>query len=108
MSSNWEFDRTQRDLDGLVLIEARNEAEAILLLVDRAPGSPVWMQLTGEEHAAIAAARDRLASVNLAEDSSAIRAATLTLDHATRRYAELQMDAAISTAIRGKIKGRII
>jgi hypothetical protein len=72
------------------------------LLVDRAPGSPAWMQLTGEEHAAIAAARDRLASVKLGEDSAAIRQATLALDQATRRYAELQMDAAVSTAIRGK------
>jgi hypothetical protein len=106
--ADWEFDQTQRDLAGLVLIETRNEAEMILSLVDRAAGSSAWMQLTGEEHAAIAAARDRLASVKLGEDSSAIRAATLTLDHATRRYAELQMDAAISTAIRGKTKGRII
>jgi hypothetical protein len=60
------------------------------------------MQLTGEEHAAIAAARDRLASVSLGDDSTAIREATLALDHATRRYADLQMDAAVSTVLRGK------
>jgi vacuolar-type H+-ATPase subunit B/Vma2 len=60
------------------------------------------MQLTGEEHASIAAARDRLASVKLGEDSSAIRQATLALDQATRRYADLQMDVAVSTVLRGK------
>ena len=96
------FDNAEADFAKRLLIEARNEAETILSLVDRAPGSAAWMQLTGEEHAAIAAARDRLASVKLGEDSSAIRAATLALDHATRRYAELQMDAAVSRAIRGK------
>jgi Fe-S protein assembly chaperone HscA len=96
------FDNAEADFAKRLLIEARNEAEAILSLVDRAPGSPAWMQLTGEEHAAIAAARDRLASVKLGEDSTAIRQATLALDQATRRYAELQMDAAVSTAIRGK------
>jgi hypothetical protein len=36
------------------------------------------------------------------EDPSAIREATLILDHATRRFAELMMDAAVSTALRGK------
>jgi Fe-S protein assembly chaperone HscA len=96
------FDNAEADFAARLLIEARNEAETILSLVDRAPGSPAWMQLTGEEHAAIAAARDRLASVKLGEDSAAIRQATLALDQATRRYAELQMDAAVSTAIRGK------
>jgi Fe-S protein assembly chaperone HscA len=96
------FDNAEADFAKRLLIEARNEAETILSLVDRAPGSPAWMQLTGEEHAAIAAARDRLASVKLGEDSAAIRQATLALDQATRRYAELQMDAAVSTAIRGK------
>jgi hypothetical protein len=43
-----------------------------------------------------------LAAVNLGEDLSAIREATLALDHATRRFAELMMDAAVTTAIRGK------
>jgi molecular chaperone DnaK len=40
--------------------------------------------------------------VNLGEDLAAIRLATLALDHATRRYADLQMDAAVSSAMRGK------
>ena len=33
---------------------------------------------------------------------TAIREATLALDKATRRFAELMMDAAVSTALRGK------
>jgi len=72
------------------------------VLVERAPLKPAWAQLTGEELAAIAAARDRLQTVLLGEDDKAIRAATLALDQATRRFAELMMEAAVTTAIRGK------
>jgi len=96
------FDHAEEDFAARLLIEARNEAETILTAVDRAPVNPAWKHLTGEEQAAIAAARDRLAAVDLGEDLSAIRDATLALDHATRRFAELMMDAAVTTAIRGK------
>jgi len=58
--------------------------------------------LTGEEQAAISAAQMRLQAIKLGEDSAAIRAATLALDQATRRFAELMMDAAVTTAMRGK------
>ena len=44
---------------------------------------------------AIAAARDRLAAVKPGDDVAAIRNATLALDQATRRFAELMMDAAV-------------
>ena len=79
------FDHAEEDFAKRLLIEARNEAETILAAVERAPGSPAWKQLTGEEQAAISAARGRLA-----------------LDQATRRFAELMMEAAVTTAIRGK------
>ena len=45
---------------------------------------------------------DRLVSVKQGEDLAAIREATVALDQATRRFAELMMDAAVTTAIRGK------
>jgi molecular chaperone DnaK len=96
------FDHAEEDFAARLLIEARNEAETILSLVAGAPQKPAWHQLTGEEIATIAAARDHLAAVKLGEDSAAIREATLGLDRATRRYAELMMDAAVSTAMRGK------
>jgi len=96
------FDHAEEDFAKRLLIDARNEAETILSAVERAPRSPAWAVLTGEEQAAIAAARDRLQAVNLGEDAKAIRDATLALDQATRRFAELMMEAAVSTAIRGK------
>jgi Fe-S protein assembly chaperone HscA len=96
------FDHAEEDFAKRLLIEARNEAETILAAVERAPESPAWNQLRGEEQAAIDAARDRLAAVKMGEDPAAIRDATLALDQATRRFAELMMEAAVTTAIRGK------
>jgi len=96
------FDHAEEDFAARLLIEARNEAETILTAVERAPQNPAWQQLTGEEQAAIAAARDQLNEVKQGQDSSLIRAATLALDQATRRFAELMMEAAVSSAIRGK------
>jgi Fe-S protein assembly chaperone HscA len=99
------FDHAEEDFAKRLLIEARNEAETILAAVERAPESPAWGQLTGEEQAQIASARDHLTSVKLGEDQTAIREATLALDRATRRFAELMMEAAVTKAIRGKTMG---
>jgi Fe-S protein assembly chaperone HscA len=96
------FDHAEEDFAKRLLIEARNEAETILSAVERAPSSPAWKQLTGEERTAISTASDRLTKIKRGEDSAAIRNATLALDQATRRFAELMMDAAVTTAIRGK------
>jgi Fe-S protein assembly chaperone HscA len=96
------FDHAEEDFAVRLLIEARNEAETILSLVDCAPRNPAWQKLTAGEHETIAAARDRLAAVMQGNDAAAIRNATLALDRATRRYAELMMDAAVTTAMRGK------
>jgi molecular chaperone DnaK len=96
------FDHAEEDFAKRLLIEARNEAETILAAVERAPESPAWKQLSAEEQDSIHAARAQLVALKEGEDSAAIRNATLALDQATRRFAELMMDAAVSSAIRGK------
>jgi Fe-S protein assembly chaperone HscA len=96
------FDHAEEDFAKRLTIEARNEAETILTKVEQARENSAWTQLTGEEQAAIDAARNRLASVKRGDDVSAIREATLALDRATHRLADLMMDAAVSDAIRGK------
>jgi Fe-S protein assembly chaperone HscA len=96
------FDHAEEDFAKRLLIEARNEADTILAAVGRAPQNPAWQKLSGEEQAAIAAASDRLAAVRQGADLAAIREATVALDQATRRFAELMMDAAVTSAIRGK------
>jgi len=96
------FDHAEEDFAKRLLIEARNEAETILAAVERAPENAAWLQLTGHERSAIAAARDHLAAVKQGDGLAAIREATVALDQATRRFAELMMEAAVTSAIRGK------
>ncbi len=96
------FDNAEADFAKRLLIEARNEAETILAAVERAPQNPAWTQLTGDEKTAIKLAGDYLNKVKQSENAAAIREATLILDHATRRFAELMMEAAVSSALRGK------
>jgi len=96
------FDNAEADFAKRLLIEARNEADTILAAVGRAPQSPAWQLLNDDERARISAAREYLTNTKASEDPAAIREATLILDHATRRFAELMMEAAVSSAIRGK------
>jgi Fe-S protein assembly chaperone HscA len=96
------FDHAEEDFAKRLLIEARNEAETILAAVEHAPESPAWPQLSDDERSAIERARDHLAEVKQGDDQAAIREATVALDQATRHFAELMMEAAVTTAIRGK------
>jgi len=96
------FDHAEEDFAKRLLIEARNEAETILTAVERAPENQAWQQLRGEEQASIMAAQNKLQSVKQGDDLASIREATTALDLATRRFAELMMEAAVTTAIRGK------
>jgi molecular chaperone DnaK (HSP70) len=96
------FDHAEEDFAKRLVIEARNEAQTILTAVERAPQHPAWQQLTGDEKKAIELSSEYLAKVIKTENQGAIREATLILDHATRRFAELMMDAAVAGAIRGK------
>ncbi len=96
------FDHAEEDFGKRLLIEARNEAGSILSKVEQARANPAWSQLRGEEQAAIEAASHRLLHMKEGNDTAAIRDATLALDRATQRLAELMMDAAVTEAIRGK------
>jgi len=96
------FDHAEEDFSKRLLIEARNEADAILAAVGRAPQNSAWNDLSAEEQTRIAAARDRLTMVKQTPNVAAISQAIVALDKATRHFAELMMDAAVSSAIRGK------
>jgi len=101
------FDHAEDDLTERQLIEARNEATAILEAVekgklDKGQPSYAWQQLTPEEHANIAAASAALQTAAKATDFRAIRGAIEALDNATRRFAEIMMDSAVTGAMRGQ------
>jgi len=96
------FDHAEEDFAKRLLIEARNEADAILAAVLKAPQNPAWNRLSAEEQRSIGAARDWLLRVKQTSNLGAIAQAIVALDKATRHFAELMMDAAIASAIRGK------
>jgi molecular chaperone DnaK (HSP70) len=96
------FDNAEQDLADRQVIEARNEAETIIAAVEKGAGHPAWQQLTQQEFDEIASTREHLDAVKKGTDYKAIRAAIDALDRATRRFAELMMDTAVSSAIKGQ------
>jgi Fe-S protein assembly chaperone HscA len=96
------FDYAEEDFHVRQVIEARNEADTILAAVEKAPQHPAWQQLTQEERAEIAQQNGVLLAVKQGDDLPAIRQATEALDKATRRFAELMMEQAVSSAIQGE------
>ncbi len=96
------FDYAEQDFAERQLIEARNEAATILAAVDKAPSHPAWQQLTADERTQIGMIAEELRVLSEGTDLKALRDATHALDQATRRFAELMMDSAVSSAIRGE------
>src|ERR1700734_540353 len=96
------FDYAEQDFTERQLIEARNEAETILTAVEKAPKNAAWQQLTDEERTQIGVLADELRVLREGNDLEALRAGTEALDKATHRFAELMMDAAVSSAIKGQ------
>jgi molecular chaperone DnaK len=96
------FDNAEEDFRRRQLIEARNETSTILTALDKAKSSPAWGQQTSDEKKQIAKLEKALTAVNAEDDYQAIRKAIDTLNHATTRLAELMMDSAVSSALKGK------
>ncbi len=96
------FDHAEEDFHQRQLIEAKNEAGTILAAVEKAPAHPAWQQLTEEERTEIEDLRNELSVLCEGSDLDALRRGTEALDRATRRFAELMMDAAVTTALGGQ------
>jgi Fe-S protein assembly chaperone HscA len=96
------FDHAEADIAERQLIEARNEAETILAAVGKAPEHPAWQQLSLEEQTRIVMLADEVRVLSDGDDLAGLRAGTEALDKATRRFAELMMDSAVTTALGGQ------
>ena len=96
------FDYAEEDFRQRQLVEARNEAGTIMAALDKAKQSPAWGQLTSDEKKQIAKLVKALDQVKKEEDYGAIRKAIDALNQGTMRLAELMMDSAVSTALKGK------
>ena len=96
------FDHAEEDIHLRQLVEARNEADTILSAVEKAPSHAAWQLLEGDERAEINSLVAELTVLKQGDDLQTLRAGTEALDKATHRFAELMMDAAVSSAIKGQ------
>ncbi len=96
------FDYAEEDFRQRQVIEARNEAETILSALEKGRRSAAWGQLTPDEQRRIAKLEKALNGVKKGDDYAAIRKAIDELNQGTMRLAELMMDSAVSTALKGK------
>ena len=96
------FDYAEEDFRQRQIIEARNEADTITTALEKGRRSPAWGQLTSDEQKHIAKLEKSLNKVKKGEDYQAIRKAIDELNQGTMRLAELMMDSAVSSALKGK------
>jgi Fe-S protein assembly chaperone HscA len=96
------FDYAEEDFRKRQVIEARNEAESILLHLEKARKNAAWQQLSTEEHKKIAALENELRSASKGDDYKAVRDAVEALNQGTTRLAELMMDSAVGSVLKGK------
>jgi Fe-S protein assembly chaperone HscA len=96
------FDNAEQDITERQVIEAKNEAETILEAVKKGKKHPAWQQLTFAELDNISAMELEVQASIQGGDYKIIRQAIERLDKATRRFAELMMDSAVSGAMKGQ------
>jgi molecular chaperone DnaK len=96
------FEQAEEDFRQRQIIEARNEAQTIVAALEKAKKSPAWGQLTTGEKQRVAKLERALRETEKSEDYQAIRKAIDALNQGTLRLAEMMMDGAVSTALKGK------
>src|SRR5216684_1338970 len=96
------FDSARSEFRQRQVIEARNEAGTILAALGKGKKDPAWGQLTSEEKKTIAKLEKALNGAKGGDDYQAIRKAIEALNQGTMRLAELMMDSAVTTALKGK------
>ncbi|HEX4651361.1 MAG TPA: molecular chaperone DnaK, partial [Granulicella sp.] len=96
------FDFAEQDIEQRQVIEAKNEAETILNAIEKGREHASFQQLTSDELAAIEAGISELHAAVQGGNYKVIRQGIERLDKATRRFAELMMDSAVSGAMKGQ------
>jgi molecular chaperone DnaK (HSP70) len=96
------FDKAEDDFRERQVIEARNEAENILAALEKGRNNAGWKQLTSQERTTINKQETALRAVLKQADYQAIRDAIDALNQGTMRLAELMMDSAVTSALKGR------
>jgi molecular chaperone DnaK len=96
------FDYAEEDFRQRQVIESRREAETILTALAKGKKNPAWQELTSVERLNAEALEKNLIAAKDGDDYQAIRRAIDALNEGTMHLAELMMDGAVSTALKGK------
>jgi molecular chaperone DnaK len=96
------YDYAEEDFRQRQVIEARREADTILAALAKAKNNQAWRELSIDEQGNVGALEKALIAVKDGEDYHAIRDGIDKLNDATMRLAELMMDTAVSTVLKGK------
>lgn len=96
------YDFAEEDFRQRQAIESRREAETILTALAKAKNNQAWDELATEEQQNVEKLEKALVEVKDGDDYHAIRVAIDTLNEATTHLAELMMDTAVSTVLKGK------
>jgi Fe-S protein assembly chaperone HscA len=96
------FDFAEEDFRQRQVIEARREADTILTALAKGKKNPAWQELTNDERRNVETLEKALIAVKDGDGYHAIRVGIDALNEATMRLAELMMDTAVSTALKGK------
>jgi len=101
------IEHAEQDFTERQLIEARNEAEITLTATQKSLARDQAQELAAEERRAIDDATAALREAMAGRDYKLIRTRLETLNTATERLAELQMNRALSEALEGKRLGQV-
>jgi molecular chaperone DnaK len=96
------FDYAEEDFRQRQLIEARNEANTILTALGKGRDNPGWHQLTSNDRKQIDKLEAALRTVMKGDDYQGVRKAIDALNQGTTRLAELMMDTAVTSVLKGK------
>ena len=96
------IEHAEADFAAVQLLGARNEAETILRATARALTEEQARELSGDERRQIESARAALEAALRTDDYKLIRQRLDELNQATHHLAELLMDTAVQTALKGK------
>ena len=96
------FDHAEEDFRLRQIAEARVEAGNILNALEKGKRNAAWQYLSNEERHNIQQLEKELIATQAVDDYKKVRAAVEALNKATTKLAEMMMETAVSTALRGK------
>jgi molecular chaperone DnaK len=96
------YDNAEEDFRQRQIIEARREADTILAALAKEKKNPAWQELTSEERNNIETLEKALIAVKDGDDYHTIRASIDVLNEGTMHFAEIMMDGAVTTVLKGK------